>query len=127
MIHIPVSIGELIDKLTILSIKMAKITNEDKLRNISFEFNNLNQILETQGYDLNNQFAELYNGLHRINLRLWELEDEIRELTKAQDHGAKFVAAAIGIHETNDMRMYVKGQINQIYKSAIVEEKSYKE
>jgi len=127
MIHIPVSVGELVDKLTILSIKMAKITNEDKLRNISFEFNNLNQILETQGYDLNNQFAELYNGLHRINLRLWELEDEIRELTKAQDHGVKFVAAAIGIHETNDMRMYVKGQINQIYKSAIVEEKSYKE
>ena len=127
MIHIPVSIGELIDKLTILSIKMAKITNEDKLRTISFEFNNLNQILETQGYALNNQFTELYNGLHRINLRLWELEDEIRELTKAQDHGAKFVAAAIGIHETNDMRMYVKGQINQIYKSAIVEEKSYKE
>ena len=127
MIHIPVSVGELIDKITILSIKMTKIADEAKLRNINFELNNLNQVLEANGYHSTAEFAELYTNLYTINLRLWMLEDDIRELTKAQDHGAKFVATAIGIHEANDTRMKIKGMINQIYKSAIVEEKSYKE
>jgi hypothetical protein len=127
MIHIPVSVGELIDKITILSIKMTKIADENKLRNIGFELNNLNQVLEDQGYHLTAEFADLYSSLYTINLRLWMLEDDIRELTKTQDHGQQFIATAMGIHQANDLRMKIKTQINQIYKSAIVEEKSYKE
>jgi hypothetical protein len=127
MIHIPVSVGELIDKVTILGIKMEKIVDTNKLRNINFELNYLNSALEDNGLHLHAEFNELYTNLYTANLRLWMLEDDIRELSGAADFGDRFITTAKSIHEANDLRMKIKGQINQIYKSAIVEEKSYKE
>jgi len=126
-IQVPVSVGELIDKITILSIKLRHIRDPEKLRNISFEISQLNDILEANDIIQRPEFDDLYARLVISNQRLWDLEDRVRELMSAAKYDDEFINVATGIHHTNDERSRIKREINLIYNSAIVDEKSYKE
>jgi hypothetical protein len=113
----PVSIGELIDKITILEIKKDKIKNPDALQNIQKELALLN-ILNTWPKI---KTHELYN----VNLEIWGVEDELRELEKVKNFGPEFVALARSVYILNDKRAYIKRNMNIEFNSNIIEEKSY--
>lgn len=125
-VNIPVSLGELLDKISILEIKSKKILNDLKLTNIKKELNGLKKVLE----DLNFNFSEtnnLYEELYEINLTLWEIEDSIRILEKDKNFGKDFINLARSVYITNDKRFQVKNKINKIFNSEFVEEKSYED
>lgn len=116
----PISVGELIDKITILEIKLSKIGNFDALANIRNELALLNK-LNTWTW-LANEKAELAD----VNMRLWHVEDDLRELEKKTEFGPLFVAAARSVYVLNDKRSAIKKKINLATASLIVEEKSYR-
>ncbi len=123
---VPVSFGELVDKITILEIKSERIDDAGKLVNIRLEL----ELLTTAfaGFCvLPPRAGELRAELRRINEALWEIEDQIRDCERNNDFGAKFVGLARRVYLTNDRRSAVKRQLNQLAGSAIVEEKSYVE
>ena len=125
-VNIPVSLGELLDKISILEIKSKKISNDLKLTNIKKELNGLKKVLE----DLNFNFSEtnnLYEELYKINLTLWEIEDSIRILEKDKNFGKDFINLARSVYITNDKRFQVKNEINKMFNSEFVEEKSYED
>ena len=111
MINIPVSIGELIDKLTILRVKQTKITNEEKLEYVNKEFNLL--------YDMSKIYLEkpeidsLYHKLIDINLKLWNIEDRLRVLESESRFGGEFIDFARSVYVTNDIRFKLKNEINK--------------
>jgi uncharacterized protein DUF6165 len=121
----PISIGELIDKITILEIKAERISDPAKLRNVATELASLRAIRSQAGLDTSGMEPHL-RELKLLNTALWETEDEIRELEAKRDFGARFIALARGVYQTNDKRAAVKNKINHAFGSAIVEEKSYK-
>ncbi|WP_207477597.1 DUF6165 family protein [Arenibaculum pallidiluteum] len=123
-IQIEVAPGELIDKLSILEIKLERIGDEAKRRNVAIEFDILTRALEESVEDsqaLNALRAELKS----INEALWVIEDEIRECERAKDFGPEFIRLARAVYHTNDRRAEVKRQINDLLGSEIREEKSY--
>tara|TARA_Y100001970_G_scaffold282424_1_gene395236 strand:+ start:4849 stop:5235 length:387 start_codon:yes stop_codon:yes gene_type:complete len=125
-VNIPVSLGELLDKISILEIKSKKISNDLKLTNIKKELNGLKKVLK----DLNFNFSEtnnLYEELYKINLTLWEIEDSIRILEKDKNFGKDFINLARSVYITNDKRFQVKNEINKMFNSEFVEEKSYED
>ena len=125
-VNIPVSLGELLDKISILEIKSIKISNESKLANIKKELNGLKKVLE----NLNINFSEikkLYEELYKINLGLWEIEDSIRVLEKNKNFEKDFIDLARSVYITNDKRFQVKNEINKLFNSNYVEEKSYED
>lgn len=122
MINIPVSNGELIDKISILKIKSEKIIDEAKLKNINQELAKLLPIMESIGITFE---SELYNKLREINLRLWEIEDKIRLKEKEKKFDNKFIELARAVYYTNDERSRIKKQIDKETGSEITEEKSY--
>ena len=124
MINIPVSVGELFDKVTILEIKLHKIADEIKLKNIKKEYDFLRQIALNLDADFQSQ--NLYKKLYEINQTLWGIEDSKRSHEANKDFGEKFVYWARQVYIKNDERAMVKREINQLYGSEIVEEKSYK-
>lgn len=124
---IPVSVGELLDKISILRLKQQHITDEKKLLNVLTELHQLLQIVQQLRIDQHRHYIHLMARLNSANSSLWHLEDRIRELTTANNTGDEFIRTAQAIHRTNDQRMRVKGLINRTYNSAIIEEKSYKE
>lgn len=124
---IPVSVGELLDKISILRLKQQHIADEKKLLNILTELHQLLQIVQRLRIDQHRHYIHLMARLKSVNSSLWDLEDQIRELTSAQNTGEQFIRTAQAIHQTNDRRMRVKALINRTYNSTIVEEKSYKE
>lgn len=123
-VMIPVSVGELFDKITILEIKLNNITEESKLINIKNEWNLLTEI--ASNIDFNYKEKELYNSLLKINKELWEIEDAKRSHEAVKDFGEKFVHWARQVYLQNDNRARVKRSINEVYGSEIIEEKSYK-
>jgi len=122
---VEVSNGEILDKLSILEIKLLKINDGNKIVNIINELEELNPfyilLFETYGDVIKN----LYLKLSKINYRLWEIEDEIRILEKHGSFEKDFVFLARSIYKINDLRSKVKRKINDITDSALVEEKSY--
>tara|TARA_A100001035_G_C27786726_1_gene504798 strand:+ start:1259 stop:1645 length:387 start_codon:yes stop_codon:yes gene_type:complete len=125
-VNIPVSLGELLDKISILEIKSIKISNESKLANIKKELSGLKKVLE----NLNINFSEiknLYEELYKINLGLWEIEDSIRILEKNKNFEKDFIDLARSVYITNDKRFQVKNEINKLFNSNYVEEKSYED
>ena len=116
----PVAIGELIDKITILEIKSERIADPDKLRNVTTELTSLSAITTKAGLDTP-EMEPYVRELKSLNTTLWEIEDEIRELEANKDFGARFVALARSVYQTNDKRAAVKHRINQAFGSAIVE------
>jgi len=120
---IEVSIGEIVDKLSILQIKLENITDEDKLVNVKKEFNYLYDIVFK---DLKIQLDD-YNRLLDINKQLWDIEDDIRDEERAKRFEDKFIELARAVYVTNDERSRIKKDINLKYGSDFVEEKSYQD
>ncbi len=122
---LPVAWGEVFDKLTILAIKLDKITDVEKRANIAKEFEAIGSVVgDFQQYP--HGLEDLYQELKAINLRLWDVEDGKRACERDQNFGPEFVALAREVYFGNDKRAVVKRQINELLGSALVEEKSYK-
>ena len=117
----PISLGELIDKITILEIKKKHMIGT-KLKNVSKEIDLLNFILQDKNLEID---PNLINNLKEINNRLWEIEDKIRLKESKQKFDREFIKLARSVYKENDRRASIKKEINYIYKSALVEEKSY--
>jgi|TARA_B100001057_G_scaffold487986_1_gene571566 hypothetical protein len=124
---IEVSNGELLDKISILELKMLKIEDEDKLVNIKKEFETLNplcvELFEKFGGQLQNHYLELA----RINGLLWDIEDWIRNCEREKRFDDEFIQLARSVYVTNDQRSEVKKLINTTTGSELVEEKSYED
>lgn len=120
MIEIPVSIGEVIDKITILQIKQKHITDTSKLKNINRELDLLKKKISDISIS-EKMFEELMN----INEQLWEIEDTIRLCEANSDFGYEFINLARAVYITNDKRAELKREINIYTKSELIEEKSY--
>lgn len=120
----PVSIGELIDKITILEIKAERITDAAKLANVRTELDGLWPLwLEQQ--TARPTLGTLKDQLKAINERMWDIQDRLRDKEAVQDFGAEFITLARGVYGTNGERVAVKNDINRVAGSALVEEKQY--
>ena len=124
---IEVSNGELLDKISILELKLLKIEDKEKLINIQKEFDVLNplcvELFEKFGGQLQNHYLELA----RINGLLWDIEDWIRDCEREKRFDEEFIQLARSVYVTNDQRSEVKKLINKTTGSDLVEEKSYKD
>jgi len=123
-IVVPISFGELVDKITILEIKSERIQDEKKLHNIRAELGVLREIFSSQNA-VPLGVKELKNELRKINEVLWDIEDRIRCCERQNELGQEFIKLARSVYITNDRRSSIKRQINEIAHSAIIEEKSY--
>ncbi len=119
---IDISIGEVVDKITILSIKLNKIENDKKLINIRKEYDLLFNSLENSGIDVD---SASFTKLETINLKLWEIEDKIRIKEANKEFDDEFIQLARRVYIINDKRSAVKRKINIKYGSNIIEEKEY--
>ena len=124
-IIVPISTGELIDKISILKIKKKKIKNKSKLKNIINELLFLNKILN-KNFKKNNKILIYEKKLTQINKKLWDIEDKIRNLEAKKIFNKQFINLARSVYITNDKRSEIKRKINQLTGSNIKEEKSYK-
>lgn len=123
---IEVSNGEIVDKHTILAIKLNKIKNEDKLKNIQKEYDELTPYVnEIKSLIPETEFESLYNSLVFVNNRLWNIEDELRVLEKEKNFEGRFVDLARSVYHDNDSRAEIKKQINIKTNSDLIEEKDY--
>jgi tetratricopeptide (TPR) repeat protein len=123
-IAIPGAVGELIDKITILEIKSERISDPGKLANVRAELALLRALQASEGLT-HPRLDELRRDLKAVNAELWDIEDDIRICEKRGDFGPSFVALARAVYRTNDGRAALKLEINRMFNSAIVEEKSY--
>jgi Family of unknown function (DUF6165) len=118
---IEVSNGEIIDKLTIIEIKLERIKDKVKLVNLQKEYNELfeasSSIIRTSD--------PLYKSLYDVNCELWDIEDHIRDLERKKDFGNDFVSTARAVYIKNDKRSEIKREINIKTSSGLIEEKSY--
>jgi hypothetical protein len=120
----PIAIGDLIDRIAILEIKSERIGDPDKAANIERELSALALLRDAAGLDTP-EMAGFAAELRRINVALWDVEEEIRALDRAGDFGPRFVELARGVYTWNDRRSAVKRDINTAFGSALLEEKSY--
>ncbi len=116
-----ISVGELLDKLTILEIKLEKINDKESLKIIEKEYQILNK---TDGID-KNQYKALFDELKSTNKKLWDIENEKRLCEKNSDFGEKFIQVSRDVHFMNDKRAKIKSKINQLSGSNIREVKQY--
>lgn len=123
-IEIPVSVGELVDRVTILRLKKARLQEREKIANAEFELAHLEEILEREVGELKG-IDSLIGQLHDVNAHLWEIEDELRDLEAVQNFGSRFVEKARQVYQFNDERYRLKRAISDHYGSMFVEEKSY--
>lgn len=119
-----IATGELVDKITILQIKMEKITNPEKLANVERELKILSKTHE-QHMDSSSELAALTSQLLDVNKKLWNIEDDIRDKERLQEFDDEFIQLARSVYFTNDERCRLKREINTLSGSRIVEEKSY--
>ena len=123
-ILVEVSVGELLDKISILEIKKEKIKNQEKLKFITDEYNILKAELD-KNITLNEKLSDLFGSLKDINSKLWVIEDEKRMCEKNTDFGEKFIKLSRDIHFLNDKRAKIKLDINNHTGSKIKEIKEY--
>tara|TARA_B110000444_G_C18801116_1_gene577511 strand:- start:1221 stop:1607 length:387 start_codon:yes stop_codon:yes gene_type:complete len=126
LIKIPVSVGELADKITILEIKKNKIKDKNKLENINNELKHLSIILAKK-VKLDILMKKEIASLKKINLILWDIEDDKRKCEKNKKFGPKFIKLARNVYILNDKRAQIKFKINNLSGSNIIEVKSYDE
>jgi len=124
-ILVPVSPGEMLDKITILRIKAARMSDATKVSNVKHELALLEKTWKDSGAAAVDLGPEEEN-LTRVNEALWVIEDDIREEERASRFGEKFIELARAVYITNDERAAIKKRINLLMGSSIVEEKSYK-
>jgi hypothetical protein len=125
MITTPISVGELIDKLSILKVKKNNIKDPIKLVEVKKEFDALNEISETFLGD--KDIFNIYDDLVITNSKLWNIEDELRVYEKKQIFDNKFIELARSVYYTNDERFALKNKINQLTNSELKEQKSYED
>lgn len=123
MIQTPVSVGELIDKLSILHVKQTKITNEEKLEFVNKEFELLHNLSSV--FLDSPEIESLYLQLVETNSKLWDIEDKLRVIETEKRFEGEFVELARKVYFTNDERFRLKNEINQISNSEIREIKEY--
>ena len=119
--NIEVSVGEIVDKLSILELKKLNIKNSDKLKNVTKEYDYLHNIVFNELKINQDDFLSLLN----VNQTLWEVEDKIRDKERIKAFNSEFVELARLVYITNDKRADLKKSINLKYNSTFVEEKSY--
>jgi len=125
MITIPVSIGELLDKLSILHIKKQRIHNSEKLEKVNQEYELLHKA--SKPFLGDKDFFNLYDDLITTNSKLWDIEDQIRVFEKNQNFNEEFIELARAVYYTNDERFEIKNKINLLSNSEIQEQKSYED
>jgi len=125
IISTPVSLGELVDKISILHIKNKNIKDDEKLKLIREELKLLTITLD--GHLKKNDIQEFLDALIKINSELWVIEDEIRDCERSKKFDEKFISLARSVYITNDKRSEIKLDINKKFGSEIVEVKSYEE
>tara|TARA_Y100001970_G_scaffold249370_1_gene319797 strand:- start:893 stop:1282 length:390 start_codon:yes stop_codon:yes gene_type:complete len=123
-ILVEISVGELLDKISILKIKKEKIKDIDKLKFVDDEYNILKDQLD-KNIKVDNKLNELFDSLKNVNSKLWIIEDEKRLYEKNSDFGEKFVKVSRDIHFLNDERSKIKLEINNYTGSKIKEIKQY--
>ena len=119
----PLSIGELVDKITILEIKKQNINDRNKLQNVKFELDTLNNIFNK--LNVKNKISNEIKSLREINKKLWVIEDDIRDEERKSKFGDSFIKLARSVYFTNDKRAEIKKVINLKTNSGLIEEKSY--
>jgi hypothetical protein len=125
-IRVPISPGELLDKITILRIKSTRMSDPEKLANVRMELQALEETWRGSPYAKSGIAADV-NALLEVNERLWVIEDDIRDKERAQAFDAEFIRLARAVYFENDERAAIKRRINLQLGSSIVEEKSYAE
>ena len=121
-----ISAGELLDKITILEIKIDKIKNEDDKKEVLKEYKSLKKTQE-ENIQFNEEIKKLYKKLKQTNSKLWEIEDKLRILEKEKKLDKDFIELARGVYFNNDERSKIKLKINKLLKSNIREIKQYVE
>ena len=123
LINIPVSLGELVDKISILIVKKKNINDQNKINLIKKELTLLEKVLfkNIQKEKIDNYLKELID----INLKLWIIEDDLRELERKKQFDQNFIKLARSVYFTNDNRAQIKLEINKVFGSELVEVKSY--
>ncbi len=119
-----ISVGELLDKISILEIKQKSIKDEQKIKIISKELDSLNNSLK-KDVNFTDEIKLLYEDLRKINLKLWNIEDGKRDCERKGDFGEKFIQLARNVYIENDQRAKIKDKINKLAGSNIFEVKSY--
>ena len=119
-----ISAGELLDKISILEIKLDNIKNKEKLVEINKEYKSLEDTRKSN-IEISQNLQELINQLSEINLKLWNIEEEKRKCEKNQDFGSNFIQLSRGVYINNDKRAKIKSDINKLLGSNIKEVKSY--
>lgn len=126
LISTPISVGELLDKVTILEIKQNKIKDAEKLKNVQHELSLLESICEQEKL-LSDELKKHKEALKNVNLKLWSIEDDIRIKEKKREFDDEFIQLARSVYFENDDRAAIKKQINLMTGSALIEEKSYQD
>jgi len=122
-ILIPVSVGELFDRISILRLKLRKLSDESKLANVRYELESLESIAEQ--FPLEGEPGEFAQALSVVNALLWDIEDQLRDMERRQDFSGDFVSAARQVYKLNDERFRLKSKLSRAFGSDIFEEKSY--
>ena len=126
IISVPVSVGEVVDKVTILEIKSERIADKAKVANVKAELDALRPLVSGGVFD-SAEVVDLTNGLRAVNAELWDIEDDIRAEEAAGRFGERFIELARAVYVTNDRRAELKKKINLATGSQLVEEKSYED
>ena len=126
VINVPISWGDLVDKITILEIKMDRIHDEKKRDNIDKELQAL-KIVFDQGCKGPEKINQMKAKLRAVNEQLWNIEDDIRKCEREKDFSQRFIDLARSVYMNNDRRAALKREINIILKSELIEEKSYED
>ena len=125
-ILVPISPGELLDKITILQIKSERMSEPEKVANVQIELDALSAVWK-KSVSEDSTITEIHNELKSINETLWDIEDDIRDEERAKNFGEKFIELARSVYVTNDLRAEAKKKLNLYLGSTIVEEKSYQD
>ena len=125
-ILVPISPGELLDKITILQIKSERMSEPEKVANVQIELDALSAVWK-KSVSEDSTITEIHNELKSINETLWDIEDDVRDEERAKNFGEKFIELARSVYVTNDLRAEAKKKLNLYLGSTIVEEKSYQD
>ena len=123
-IYIETSVGELVDKITILEIKKEKVSDQKNLEMIDKEYTSLKDSVK-KNLKINDEIKDLWKQLKEVNLKLWEVEDGKRLSEKNKKFDEKFIELARSVYKYNDLRAKIKSKINQLSGSSIKEVKQY--
>ena len=119
-----ISPGELLDKISILEIKLEKVKDKDRQKKIENEYDILKKV-QNSSIEMSDKIKDLYRSVSNVNIKLWDIEDKIRICEQNKDFGKNFIELARGVYFNNDKRAKLKNEINEILKSNIREIKQF--